>query len=220
MFCNSCGSKLKKGDKVCAACGTPADQGESCNGFWGLVGAVPPAPASAKQPAAPGRPSAAPTKQPAAPGRNPSPVPKKAPGFPVIGLVLLVVMLILLLVQTGRVSSLSADIRALNNRIEQLEELHEEEQTEPAEVTEPTEPAQTTEPAETSEPTDPSEPAESTEPTEQGKESPNPDSTKPVVEDSEEEDTGNMTSEEERENTSEDNTSGENTQEEDTQEKN
>lgn len=41
MFCNACGSKLSKEDKKCRACGAPADQGETCGGFWGLVGEKP-----------------------------------------------------------------------------------------------------------------------------------------------------------------------------------
>ena len=98
MFCNSCGNKLSKGEKHCRACGAPADQGETCGGFWGLVGTNPPAP-----PAPPAPPT------PPAPPANP--VVKKENNAMRLWYGLVAVLAVLLLIQTIRVSSLNGELK-------------------------------------------------------------------------------------------------------------
>lgn len=41
MYCKKCGYKLMSGKRVCGNCGEPVDSAEYCGGFWGLVGEVP-----------------------------------------------------------------------------------------------------------------------------------------------------------------------------------
>lgn len=143
MFCNSCGSKLRKGDKVCAACGAPADQGEACGGFWGIISAPPvPAPAPAPAPVPPPSPikqPGVPTRQtapapvikeqprhvPAAPVPRAKPVkPKKTPvlWYALAGLLaLLVVLLVWNGILHGRIHALREEIAALQGQQETTE---------------------------------------------------------------------------------------------------
>lgn len=177
MFCNSCGSKLKKDDRVCSACGAPADQGETCGGFWGIVTAAPPAAAGGiKQPGTgikqpvnaapaikeqPRHTAPAPAPAPAAaPVHTPAPVPVAAPAPkrpPVLLYGLAALLALLLVIQLVWTGVLHARLNRLADEVEQLRE--QVEVTEPREnivpettIPETTVPA-TTVPA-TTEPTD------------------------------------------------------------------
>lgn len=102
MFCNACGNKLSKEDKKCRACGAPADQSESCGGFWGLIGKEPPREEIVV-------PVTQPVKKPDQP-MAPAPVEqKKSPMTLWYGLV--AVLALLLLVQTIRVGMLNGDVQ-------------------------------------------------------------------------------------------------------------
>lgn len=160
MFCNSCGSKLKKDDRVCSACGAPADQGETCGGFWGIVTAAPPAAAVSgtaataaggiKQPGTgikqpviaapaikeqPRHTAPAPAPAPAAaPVHTPAPVPVAAPALkrpPVLLYGLAALLALLLVIQLVWTGILHARLNRLADEVEQLREQ--------VEVTEPRE---------------------------------------------------------------------------------
>lgn len=102
MFCHNCGGKLKKSDKVCGSCGTPADQEEVCGGFWGIVGDVP---AAAQLPV---------EQHMELPSADVPPRMKKNSAILLKGLV--AVLAVLLLVQTIRVG-------VLRNQLENQESL-------------------------------------------------------------------------------------------------
>ena len=185
MFCNTCGSKLSKDDKKCRACGAPADQGEACGGFWGLVGAEPPVvPVPVKQPVKEISAGEVPAEQPAEKRKHPM----------TFWYGLAAVLAVLLLVQTVRVGVLNSRLEYMTWRVELLEAQKSTEPeetteaTEPEETTEATEPEQTTAPTEAAETTAPSEPAETTEPAGSGETEP-PESQAPT-EGSEESDEG------------------------------
>lgn len=151
MFCNTCGSKLSKDDKKCRVCGAPADQGEACGGFWGLVGAEPPVvPVPVAQPAGKTGAGEVPVEQ--------SAEKRKLPMTFWYGLA---AVLAVLLVQTIRVGVLNSRLDYMTWRVEILES---QKSTEPEETTEATEPEQTTVPTEAEETTEPTEPAQTTEP--------------------------------------------------------
>lgn len=172
MFCNTCGSKLRKEDLVCPDCGAPADQGETCGGFWGLVGAAPVVTPLPPEPPAPPAPPVPPvpskTETEAEKENAKFPFPLVLPNRVLYGLV--AVLAVLLLVQTIRIGGLNRRLKtqeslsktywewynqALSDNQELTEQLDLAEETEP-ETTEATEP-------ETTEPTEP-ETTEATEP--------------------------------------------------------
>ncbi len=139
MFCNNCGSKLTKEDKICRVCGTPADQNETCGGFWGLVGQVPPIPVE-------------PEPQPQ-PGPQPQPQPKENPGskgkrsmlFWYLLPAALALLALLLLIWNGfllvRLNALSVEAATLRQQLEAAES--REETTSPATTPETTVPEAT-----------------------------------------------------------------------------
>lgn len=41
MFCNKCGRRIEKEEKICPECGAKVEKTEYCGGFWGLVNEKP-----------------------------------------------------------------------------------------------------------------------------------------------------------------------------------
>lgn len=120
MFCHNCGSKLKKSDKVCGACGVPADQAEVCGGFWGLVGDMPAVP-----PAAPEAPAKQPVNSVSAEVQSPGKyAAMKDPKTVWKGLV--AVLAVLLLVQTIRVGVLSSGLDSQESLAGQYREMYDQ----------------------------------------------------------------------------------------------
>lgn len=147
MFCNECGSKLGATDKVCKICGTPADQGEACGGFWGLVGMAPPVPVPTPVPQPGPKPAPQPRPNPA-PQPRPNPAPQPGPKLtsqtkseseskPVLPIwqIACGVLLVLLLIQTFRIGGLRREAEYQEQLKEHYSDLYyalkETEATEP-----------------------------------------------------------------------------------------
>ena len=128
MFCRKCGIKLNMDEKTCRTCGASVDNGEYCNGFWDLIGEekkpVAAVPVPVKAPTAEAAPEKLPVREPVtavAVSRTQDRKRNK------IGIwhVLCLVLLILLLIQTGKAGRYARKYEQIQEQYASLQTLCE-----------------------------------------------------------------------------------------------
>lgn len=114
MFCSKCGYKLTENTKTCGKCGTAAEQPEYCGGFWGIVGLKPAAVPVTSAELKPDDSSK--TLQKDKKAHKDAGEKKGMKRLPLILLALCAVLLILLLIQTGRIAHYQAELSNMTNK--------------------------------------------------------------------------------------------------------